>query len=159
VLDLDSLRWVQSAPFGAAPRARDSHVAAVVGSALLVAGGFDGRNRLADLCVLDLATLRWTALDVGGIAPSARFGATAAALGSRVVMFGGRDASGWLADVCVLDAGGTGGIPTDRITAGTQTAYADTQSLRSSAGPPPVPVPSASQLRFAPGWRADVLIP
>jgi len=41
---------------------------------MVVFGGFDGRNRLGDICVLDLSTLNWSICQPVGTSPTPRFG-------------------------------------------------------------------------------------
>lgn len=103
--------WRRVEAGGTPPAGRYRHAAAVVGSRMVVIGGYRG-TPLGDVALLDLGRLEWSApAEVRGTAPTPRSSHTAVAWGERVVVFGGSDSLHYCNDVHVLDLGGGGGGP------------------------------------------------
>jgi hypothetical protein len=86
-------RWERLAQRGAAPLARSSHSAVLLGRSLLVFGGEHTPRTPIDatLHAYDLDTGAWTAHAPGAEAPAPRLGHAAAAAGGVLYVFGGRE--------------------------------------------------------------------
>ena len=107
ILDLQLMAWSKPECSGPAPCPRKGHCAILIGSNLVVHGGFwfneehmkkaGGAHQgtalqecyLNDIRVLDTETFVWSRLRVSGTPPEHRFGHTMDVSGSDIVMFGG----------------------------------------------------------------------
>lgn len=95
---------------GSPPPGLRGHSATLVGSKMVLFGGFDGRRRTNEVYVLCCRSMTWRGpsegeegLPSGG--PSGRQRHSAALVtGSRILIFGGFDGSKWLADMYELAA-------------------------------------------------------
>eukprot|EP00727_Mastigamoeba_balamuthi_P001155 m51a1_g11036 hypothetical protein (359) ;mRNA; f:430079-431222 len=91
VYDVTSATWEAPATTGAAPPARSSACAAVVGHVALVFGGIEDTDAMwsNSLYSLDLEEMAWARVEAAG-APSARDKASCCALpGDRLLVYGG----------------------------------------------------------------------
>eukprot|EP00357_Protocruzia_adherens_P036578 CAMPEP_0115034862 /NCGR_PEP_ID=MMETSP0216-20121206/40989_1 /TAXON_ID=223996 /ORGANISM="Protocruzia adherens, Strain Boccale" /LENGTH=261 /DNA_ID=CAMNT_0002413999 /DNA_START=158 /DNA_END=943 /DNA_ORIENTATION=- len=106
ILDLEMMAWSSPTVSGPGPSARQGHRAVLIGSNLIIQGGFsyaevskrEGRSKygshlqacyLNDLRVLDTETLVWSRLRVTGTPPAPRFDHTLDVSGADLLMFGG----------------------------------------------------------------------
>ena len=107
VLDLQMMAWSKPNTSGPAPSPRKGHCAILIGSNLVIHGGFyfneehmkragGGKQGTAlqecylnDIRVLDTETFIWARLRVSGTPPEHRFGHTMDVSGSDIIMFGG----------------------------------------------------------------------
>ena len=105
VLDLQMMAWSQPEISGPEPYPRKGHTATLIGSNLVVQGGFyfdkksmSGPQKgtalqqcyLNDVRVLDTENYTWARLRISGAPPESRFGHTMNVSGSDIVMFGGQ---------------------------------------------------------------------
>jgi N-acetylneuraminic acid mutarotase len=93
-LDLRTLTWSVACPGGAAstfaPSRRYAHAAAVVGTTVLVHGGYNTRETyLGDLWAFDTVTCRWREVVPRGMAPTPRYAHAAVSVGGTMWVFGG----------------------------------------------------------------------
>ena len=106
-LDLQMMAWNKPDTTGPAPSPRKGHCAILIGSNLVIHGGFyfnDEHMRRAgagkqgtalqecylnDIRVLDTESFIWARLRVSGTPPLHRFGHTMDVSGSDIIMFGG----------------------------------------------------------------------
>jgi len=104
-LDTTSMTWTRLPQRGELPKARAYHTAAVVGSFLVLLGGWSGQcENLTSLSTLDLDGLgTWATVAVPGQPPVGVYGHTATVLGSNILIFGGWDGVSPLSAVNVLD--------------------------------------------------------
>ncbi|XP_058077112.1 uncharacterized protein LOC131225578 isoform X2 [Magnolia sinica] len=103
ILDLKAMRWTSPKVKGDLPAPRDSHIAVVVESKLLVYGGDCGDRYHGEVDVLDLDTLTWSRLAVQGSSPGVRAGHAAVNIGTKVYVIGGVGDKHYYNDVWVLD--------------------------------------------------------
>lgn len=107
VLDLQIMAWSKPDTSGPAPCPRKGHCAILIGTNLVIHGGFNYDDEavkkagfknqgtalqdcyLNDIRVLDTETYVWSRLRVSGSPPEHRFGHTMDVSGSDIVMFGG----------------------------------------------------------------------
>jgi len=106
ILDLENNAWNKAETTGPAPCPREGHAAILVGTNLVVHGGFNfdeptykKENKkygsylqgcyLNDIRVLDTESLLWSRLRVSGTPPEPRSGHTLDLSESDIVMFGG----------------------------------------------------------------------
>jgi N-acetylneuraminic acid mutarotase len=106
VLDLEIMAWSKPNTSGADPTPRQGHCAILIGTNLVVHGGFKIRDDqlktcglsqgsvlkesyLNDVRVLDTETFTWSRLRISGMPPEARYGHTLNISGSDIIMFGG----------------------------------------------------------------------
>mmetsp|Transcript_62429 Transcript_62429/g.135294 ORF Transcript_62429/g.135294 Transcript_62429/m.135294 type:complete len:173 (+) Transcript_62429:390-908(+) len=106
VLDLELMSWTQPKTSGPSPSARAQHASLLVGSNLLVHGGFCfneaevctdlysmGRNLkncyFSDIRILDTKIMEWSRLKVDGKPVEPRFGHSMNLSGSDILIFGG----------------------------------------------------------------------
>lgn len=107
VLDLEIMAWSKPNTTGPAPCPRKGHCSILIGTNLVVHGGFwfseenmkkaGGKNQgsalqecyLNDIRVLDTETFVWSRLRVSGSPPEHRFGHTMDVSGSDILLFGG----------------------------------------------------------------------
>ncbi|KAB2012757.1 hypothetical protein ES319_D09G112900v1 [Gossypium barbadense] len=105
--DVLSNKWSRITPFGEPPTPRAAHVAAAVGTMVVIQGGIGPAGLSAeDLHVLDLTQQRprWHRVVVQGPGPGPRYGHVMALVGQRYLMaIGGNDGKRPLADVWALD--------------------------------------------------------
>jgi len=106
VLNTSSMGWSRLQQKGELPKPRAYHAAAVVGTFLVLLGGWSGQcENLATLSTLDLDGLSvWASVDVPGQPPVGSYGHTANVLGSNILIFGGWDGVSPLCAVNVLDS-------------------------------------------------------
>ncbi|XP_074566428.1 serine/threonine-protein phosphatase BSL2 homolog isoform X2 [Curcuma longa] len=105
--DVLTNKWTRLTPLGEPPSPRAAHVAAAVGTMVVIQGGI-GPNGLSaeDLNVLDLTQQRprWHRVVVQGPGPGPRYGHVMALVGQRFLLtIGGNDGKRPLADVWALD--------------------------------------------------------
>ncbi|KAG6478437.1 hypothetical protein ZIOFF_061879 [Zingiber officinale] len=105
--DVLTNKWTRLTPLGEPPSPRAAHVAAAVGTMVVIQGGI-GPNGLSaeDLHVLDLTQQRprWHRVVVQGPGPGPRYGHVMALVGQRFLLtIGGNDGKRPLADVWALD--------------------------------------------------------
>ncbi|KAK9068126.1 hypothetical protein SSX86_012237 [Deinandra increscens subsp. villosa] len=105
--DVLTNKWSRVTPFGEPPTPRAAHVAAAVGTMVVIQGGIGPAGLSAeDLHVLDLTQQRprWHRVVVQGPGPGPRYGHVMALVGQRYLMaIGGNDGKRPLADVWALD--------------------------------------------------------
>ena len=103
--DLAGGAWRQLACTGEAPCAREGHAACMISSsAMVVVGGYDGEQRLADLYVLDLERMHWSKPAVAGDAELPPLsGHALTANGWQLVLSGGATPRGPSDAVFTLD--------------------------------------------------------
>ena len=106
ILDLENNAWTKAETSGPAPSPREGHSAILVGSNLVIHGGFffDEASYkkehkkygtvlqncyLSDIRVLDTEALLWSRLRVSGAPPEPRYGHTLDLSEGDIVMFGG----------------------------------------------------------------------
>lgn len=86
------------------PGPRAAHSCNLVGQdKLLLFGGWNGREGLADLVCLTVSDLTWSVPETRGTAPSARNNHSTFTHGSKLFIHGGHDGRRWLADFYCLD--------------------------------------------------------
>lgn len=105
--DVLSNKWSRVTPLGEPPTPRAAHVAAAVGTMVVIQGGIGPAGLSAeDLHVLDLSQQqpRWHRIVVQGPSPGPRYGHVMALVGQRyLLVIGGNDGKRPLADVWALD--------------------------------------------------------
>ena len=106
VLDLEIMAWSKPAVTGPAPSPRKGHCSILIGTNLVIHGGFffdeslmqkAGKRigttlqecYLNDIRVLDTESYVWSRLRVSGAPPEHRFGHTLDISGSDIILFGG----------------------------------------------------------------------
>jgi hypothetical protein len=106
ILDLQLMAWQRCEPSGPAPTPRAGHAAILIGTNLVIHGGFcmksddiktcglklgtpTASSYLNDLRVLDTETLVWSRLRISGSPPDARYGHSLNISVSDILMFGG----------------------------------------------------------------------
>jgi len=106
VLDLEIMAWSQPSTSGPAPCPRKGHCSILIGTNLVIHGGFyfqservnKAKNKIGtalqqcylnDIRVLDTETFVWSRLRVSGSPPEHRFDHTMDISGSDIIMFGG----------------------------------------------------------------------
>ncbi|KAL6327496.1 hypothetical protein AAG906_021571 [Vitis piasezkii] len=105
--DISSKKWSRITPLGEPPTPRAAHVAAAVGTMVVIQGGIGPAGLSSeDLHALDLTQQqpRWHKVAVQGSGPGPRYGHVMALVGQRFLMaIGGNDGKRPLADVWALD--------------------------------------------------------
>ncbi|KAL3677629.1 hypothetical protein R1sor_027577 [Riccia sorocarpa] len=99
ILDLQWMIWSSPEFFGTPPSRRRGHGAAIIGSKMLVFGGFNGVDNLLDLHALDLESMTWELIETQGEVPSPRRQFSVAVVGEHFVVHGGFSGSQYLGDV------------------------------------------------------------
>ena len=106
ILDLEIMAWTKPMVSGPEPSPRQGHSAILIGSNLIVHGGFKLREDklkkcglaqgnvlrdsfLNDVRVLDTESFTWSRLRISGSPPDARYGHTLNISGQDIIMFGG----------------------------------------------------------------------
>lgn len=90
MLDLDEWCWVQVNPTTTSPAARFEHAETVVGSKIVVFGGWDGRRCFNDLWIFDTEAFTWMTPKTAGTPPSPRHGGQIQLFpDGRLFIFGG----------------------------------------------------------------------
>lgn len=104
-LDTSTMEWTRLRSRGEPPKPRAYHACAVVGTFLVMLGGWSGQcEHLASLSTLDLDGLgTWATVHVPGTPPVGAYGQSATVLGSNILIFGGWDGVSPLSSVHVLD--------------------------------------------------------
>jgi len=107
ILDLDTTEWLPSFDTpNPAPDPRMGHSALLVGSRILIYGGWNGTRVLFDCYQLDLShgvsEPTWSELRTCGEAPRRQFH-TANCVKGKMLVFGGGDGKSWLNDLYALD--------------------------------------------------------
>ena len=107
ILDLERKEWLPTMePSSPGPDPRMGHSALLVGSRILIYGGWNGTRVLFDCYQLELAAgvanPTWSELHTYGEAPRRQFH-TANCINKRMLVFGGGDGKSWLNDLYSLD--------------------------------------------------------
>ncbi|KAA0176199.1 hypothetical protein FNF27_02256 [Cafeteria roenbergensis] len=96
--------WEVFARPGTPPGARAAHSCNIVDGMMVVFGGWNGKEGLADVHVLSLARMEWFCPRIVGDAPSPRNNHATFVVGNKLFVHGGHDGSHWLSDMYVLEA-------------------------------------------------------
>jgi len=106
ILDLELMAWKRPDCSGPEPNPRQGHCAILIGTNLIIHGGYRLREDLLktaglaqgnilknsylnDIKVLDTENFVWSRLRISGCPPEARYGHTLNISGSDIIMFGG----------------------------------------------------------------------
>lgn len=123
--------WNDLDPRGAAPPARALHSMALLPASgrLIVFGGYDGSNYLADTWAYDIAENEWTNLVPAGELPAARDGHSLVfdPVRDQVILFGGWDGANEFGDTWVYDPAAN--TWTELDPAGDRPAARDSQAM------------------------------
>lgn len=102
VLNLRERTWSQAKLSGIKVSPRNGTTAVLMGSAICLFGGFNGRDYLADFHVIDTNTWEVSRPKLEGKGPSGRIGHVMAGHGKEILVWGGYNGD-WMSDLWILD--------------------------------------------------------
>ena len=101
-LDLKARIWSRIEVNGVKISPRNGTTAVLLGSAICLFGGFNGRDYLSEFHVIDTNTWTVSVPQLNGHGPSGRIGHVMAAHGNKILVWGGYNGD-WLSDLWILD--------------------------------------------------------
>ncbi|KAJ7030160.1 hypothetical protein C8F04DRAFT_739155 [Mycena alexandri] len=103
VSNITKLHWQELETSGRKPKHRGYHTANLIGNAMIVVGGSDGKDCFDDIWCLNLGTLRWTKLLIDTSVPHCRLSHSSTQVGSYLFIFGGHDGTRYVHDLLLFN--------------------------------------------------------
>lgn len=100
IINTQEERYEYPLTTGSPPSPREDFGMALVGSKIIIYGGFNESGALNDLYRIDMLNLTWNKVQTGGSTPSPKRGVESTRVGNRIYITGGCDYS---QQICFTD--------------------------------------------------------